>query len=135
MTPPVQHYGREDVLAVFTTDKPTDPDSLAWAPLLGFLGNTLRLRMNITEGTLSQELFDAASTLRYPDMDPPEVRGLVRVLDRACTGAGIPYRLEAGPHEMPTRTIGVFEPSQFPLPVLLASLVLLIGPPWLHLVL
>ena len=35
MAPPVQHYGREDVLAVFTTDKPTDPDSLVWAPLLG----------------------------------------------------------------------------------------------------
>ena len=128
MAPPVQHYGREDVLAVFTTDKPTDPDSLVWAPLLGFLGNTLRLRMNITEANLSQELFDAASTLRYPDMDPPEVRGLVRVLGAACTGAGFPYRLEAGPHEMQTGTIGFFEPYKFRLPFMRASLVLYIVP-------
>ena len=128
MTPSVQHYGREDVLEVFTASARTNPDTLSWAPLLGFLGNTLRLRMNITEDNISQELFDAASTLRYPDMDPPEVRGLVRVLDAACTGAGIPYRLEAGPHEMQTGTIGFFEPYKFRLPFVRASLVLYIVP-------
>src|SRR3989442_8502982 len=127
MTPSLQPYGREDVLEVFTASARTNPDALSWAPLLGFLGNTLRLRMNITEGTLSQELFDAASTLRYPDMDPPEVRGLVRVLDSACTGAGIPYRLEAGPPEMQTGTIGFFEPDKVPLPFLRASPVLYIA--------
>ena len=128
MTPPLQTLGREDVLHLFTAAARTDPDRLSWAPLLGILGNTLRLRMNITEDTLSQELFDAASTLRYPNVDPPEVRGLIRVLHAAGAGAGVPYRLEAGPHELQTGMVGFFEPYKIRLPFVRATLAMVIAP-------
>ncbi len=128
MPSPVRDATREEVLGFFCQDTPTDPARLQWEPLFGLMKNTLRLRMNIVEANISEELIAAVIAFRYPAEDPPEVRGLVRVLDTACAALGIRYRLEAGPTEPQGAAVAAFEPYKLRLPFVRATLSLYIAP-------
>jgi len=128
MTPPLHTLAREDVLHPFTATARTVPDRIPWPPLPGIPGNTLRLRTNIPQASHGHELSGAASTLRSPNVDPPEVRRLIPVLHAAGAGAEVPYRPEAPPHELQTGMVGFFEPYKIRLPFVRATLEMVIAP-------
>jgi hypothetical protein len=128
MTDPPEPFSREDVLGVFTTPTPTIPEDLEWTPLIGLFKNYARLRMNITQANVSEELLGAWQRVRYPDEDVPEVRGLLRVFDDACRVAGLSHRLERGSRELIRGMVGYFEPYKIRLPFAKATLSLTIAP-------
>lgn len=90
--------------------------------------NTLRLRMNITAANISDEMVEAYRTALYPEADVPEVRGLLQVLDSACSRAGVPVRLEAGTRQVNAGLVGFFEPHKIVLPFARARLMLAVAP-------
>ena len=104
------NFTKEEVLPIFTSPTPTDPATLDWTPIAGIFGGTLRLRMRITDATLSPELLDAIRHTTYPDKDVPEVLGLRRVLEAAAARAGVSVRLEPGPRALQTGFVGFFQP-------------------------
>lgn len=116
---------REDVLEGYCSRAPTDPGRLDWELVPVSLRLIIRLRMHITRGNISEELIACLMALMYPDVDPPEVRGLIKVLDGTCKALGLAYRLEAGPPER--QPAGHFEPYKLRLPFVRASLSLYIA--------
>ncbi len=111
---------REEVLEGYCSREPTDAKRLDWELVPVSLRLILRLRVSITRENISEELIACLMALRYPDTDPPEVRGLVRVLDATCRALGLPYRLEAGPPG--PQPAGHLEPYRFRLPFARATL-------------
>ncbi len=111
---------RDEALDGYCSREPTDPARLEWELAPVSLRLTLRLRMRITRETISDELAAGLMAGRYPDGDPPEVQGLLRILDGTCDKLGLPVRLEAGPRER--RPAGDFEPYWIRLPFARATL-------------
>ncbi len=121
-------FSAEEVLPIFTTATPTDPATLDWAPIAGIFRGTLRLRLHITETNLSPELLDAIRHTRYPDADVPEVVGLRRALEVACSRAGVPVRLDPGPRELQSGMVGFFQPFLVRWPFTKAQLTMTMAP-------
>lgn len=126
--PEPTNFTKEEVIPIFTSPTPTDPATLEWAPIAGLFGGALRLRMRITEQTLSVELLDAIRHTRYPDADVPEVLGLRRVLGSAASRASIAVRLDPGPRDLQTGFVGYFQPFLVHWPFAKATLVMTIAP-------
>jgi len=122
------NFTKEEVLPIFTSTTPTDPAALEWAPIAGIFRGTVRLRMHITPGNLSEELLDAIRHTRYPDADVPEVLGLRRVLESACGRAGVALRLDPGPSDLQTGFVGFFQPFLVRWPFARAKLTMTIAP-------
>jgi len=122
------NFTKEEVLPIFTSATPTDPAALEWAPIAGIFRGTVRLRMHITPGNLSEELLDAIRHTRYPDADVPEVLGLRRVLEAACARAGVALRLDPGPRDLQTGFVGFFQPFLVRWPFARAKLTMTIAP-------
>jgi len=125
---PPTEFSREDVLDNLIPTVPADPNTLEWEPLIGILRNSLRLGMNMTEATLSEEMLRAFQTSRYPEADVPEIRGLIRGLEAACSRAAVPLRLERGPRELQSGLIAAFVPVRIHLRFERATLLLAIAP-------
>lgn len=53
--------------------------------------------MAITAYNISEPLVEACRTLQYPSDDAPEVQGLLRGLDQACSRRGSDIRLRKAP--------------------------------------
>src|SRR5207245_10334270 len=111
------NFTKEEVLPIFTSATPTDPAALEWAPIAGIFRGTVRLRMHITPGNLSEELLDAIRHTRYPDADVPEVLGLRRDLETAGGKAGVALRVDPGPRDMQTGFVAFFQPFTVGRPV------------------
>jgi len=118
---------REDVLGLFYP-APTDPYSLKWDPLMGFMKGILRLRLNITPQNASPELVEACRLFVLPEEDLPEVKGLMRALGAACARAGLAHQFTKGPRGLQEGVVSAFEPYKLGLPFRRAELILAIGP-------
>lgn len=118
----------DELLDVLLHVIPTDPESLEWKPLLFFLKNTKRLRMNITKENASPGLIEGYLTMKIPTADLPEVVGLVHVLDHTCDDCDLEYQLLEGSLELQDDAIGYFESYRFQLPFKFALLSLVIAP-------
>lgn len=118
---------REEIAEMFYKE-PTNPSELEWKPLMGFMKNTLRLRMNVTKQNASLPLTDACRTYVYPEEEVPEIEGLIRALEAACAKAGVGYRLVRGPRDLEQGFAASFQPWKIVLPFRKARLTLAIGP-------
>ena len=123
-----KEVSREEIKKVICSTVPTDPNTLEWGPLMGFLKNRIRIRMNITDQNASTQLLDACRTFIYPEEDMPEVEGLLRALERACSRARLSFRLEKGPKEIQPGFVGFFAPYLIHLPFKKAKLYMAIAP-------
>src|SRR5437879_12270625 len=102
------NFTEEEVLPIFTSAPPTAPAALEWAPIAGIFRGTVRLRMHITPGNLSEELLDAIRHTRYPDVDVPEVLGLRRVLEAACARDGVELSHDHSTRRLQTGFVGFY---------------------------
>ena len=123
-----EEASREETMEFLFDNEPTAPSILEWKPLAVLFKSTIRLRMNITKQNASLPLVDACRTFSYPSEAPPEVQGLLRVLDNACLKANVKYQLTKGARKLQEGLVGFFEPYIIQLPFKKARLSMTIAP-------
>lgn len=127
-----EYLSDDELLDSLLSVKPTNPETLEWKPLLFFLKNTLRLRMNITRQNASQRVLDSYLTYDVPKTDFPEVVGLLRVLKDACENCGLEYQVTKGSYKLIRTAVSYREPYKFRLPFKHAKLSMVIPPGEIH---
>lgn len=100
-----------------------DPSKLKWISFYKMTSKILVLNMFATQENASLPLVNIHRTDTYPTKEIPEVKGLIRVLDRACRTADLEYQLIKGSREMKVHSdFEYYEPYLIQLPFTKAKL-------------